>query len=229
MKHYLLLGLLVLLIAGCVEYDEELWLNADGSGRARVLIGVLTSYQNEQVINRYTAQKGIHLISKDIYRKQKYTYYRLEFRFDNLEAFNNLNDQISNADFIGKLTMEKLGKGLYKLKRRIALGGIEGEDEIEQLIFTHPLDNLKWHYKLHLPWKIVRANAVPASVNYAQNSVEWTYQTTRLWNKSQTMEVVMKRSFPWLPVLAAALIILFVGVGLYLLTRHNRRLHHHSE
>jgi len=31
----LVLTALLLLLSGCVEYDEELWLNSNGSGRAR--------------------------------------------------------------------------------------------------------------------------------------------------------------------------------------------------
>ena len=208
MKRLLLLGLLVILLAGCVDYDEELWLKKDGSGRAKIVIGVLTNYANDKEISRYNSIKNIHLISKSVYRKKNYTYYKIDFSFDNLEAFNSLNDQISNADCFGRITLQKEKDGSITLQRRIALGSPEGGDEIEQLIFTHPQENLRWHYKMHLPWKIVKANAVPSNIDYKTNTVEWTYQTSFLWNKHQVMEVRMKKIQNW----AAYLLIAMAGI-----------------
>jgi len=226
MKRVALLGLLLLLLAGCVDYNEELWLNKDGSGKVRMLIGALTSYENNKEINRYINQPGISLISKSIYRKKNLTYYNLVFKFNSLETFNNLNDQISNADFFGRITLKKAEDGSILFKRRIALGSPSGEeDEIEQLIFTHPQENLKWRYKLHVPWKIVKANAAAANIDYKTGTVDWEYQTAYLWNKSQTMTVIMQQSFPWVLVMTLALAVLVILISLLWWRRHIKKLH----
>ena len=211
MKRLALLGMLLLLLAGCVDYNEELWLNKDGSGRVKMTIGVLTNYLNQQEINRYTSQPGITLISKSVYRKQNYTYYNLEFRFASLEAFNKVGDEISNADFLGKITLTKEKDGSVTILRRIALGSTPGDDdEIEQLILSHPQDNLKWRYKLHLPWNIVKTNAATVNTDMTTNTVSWIYQTSYLWNKSQEMAVIMKNPHQLLPVIIAGLAILLL-------------------
>ena len=223
MKRLILLGLLVVLFAGCVDYNEELWLNKDGSGRVKMIIGVLTNYANNQEINRYNSMPGIHLISKSVYRKKNYTYYKLEFTFDSLESFNNLNNQISNADCFGRITMIKDKDGSILLKRRIALGSSEGGDEIEELIFTQPQDNLKWKYKMHLPWKIIKANAAPANIDYKTNTVDWTYQTSFLWNKSQIMQVRMKKAHSLTAYLLIALVGIIIIVSLLWWRKHLRK------
>lgn len=223
MKRLILLGLIVLLLAGCVDYTEEMWLNKDGSGRAKMTIGVLTNYSNNQEINRYNDIPGIHLISKSVYRKKNYTYYDLEFKFDSLSAFNSLNDHITNADFFGKITMEKDKDGSILMQRRIALGSYEGQDEIEQLIFTQPQSKLNWHYKLHLPWNIEKANASPSNIDYKNKTVDWTYQTSFLWNKSQIMQVKMQKPLPWLSYLLIALGVVVVLISLLWWRRHIRK------
>jgi hypothetical protein len=226
MKRIALFGLLLLLLAGCVDYNEELWLNKDGSGKVRMTIGVQTSYENDNEINRYVNQPGISLISKSIYRKKNFTFYNLEFKFKNLEAFNNLNDQISNADFFGRITLTKEKDGSITLKRRIALGSPSGEeDEIEQLILAHTAGNLKWHYKLHLPWKIIKANAAAANIDYKNNTVSWEYQTSYLWSQSQTMTVRMKQPFPWIFVIPICLVILVIVISLIWWRRQVRKIH----
>jgi hypothetical protein len=222
MKRLIMLGLLVILLAGCVDYDEELWLNKKGSGRAKMVIGVLTNYANNQEINRYNSMPGIHLISKSIYRKKSFTYYKIEFKFDTLDAFNNLNRQISNADCFGRIVLLQQKDGTILMQRRIALGSSEGDDEIEQLIFTHTQENLKWHYKMHLPWKIIKANADPAKIDYKTNTVEWTYQTSYLWNKHQVMEVRMKKSLPWKTILLIGIGVIVAGMSFLWWRQHKK-------
>lgn len=227
MKKLMLLGLLLLLLTGCIDYNEELWLNRDGSGRVKMVIGALTTYENKQEVNRYIDQPGISLISKSVYRKDNYTYYKLDIRFANLESFNNLNDQVSNADFFGRITISKEQDGNITMKRRIALGSLSSEDdEIEKLIFLQPQENLKWRYKMHLPWKIIKANADPANVDFKNRIVRWEYQTSYLWNKSQTMLVVMQKTLPVLPIVLIAIALIIVIISLLWWRRHIKRLNY---
>lgn len=230
MRRLMLLGILLLLLAGCIDYSEELWLNRDGSGRVKMVIGALTTYENKQVINRYLDQPGISLISKSVSRKDNYTYYKLDFRFNSLEAFNSLNDQVSNADFFGRITLTKEDDGTITMKRRIAFGSLSGdEDEIEQLIFLQPQDNLNWSYKMHLPWKILKANAAPANIDYKAKTVSWGYQTSYLFNKSQTMTVSMQPTFPYYTVALLALALVLVLLSLLWWRRHLQRMHRGPE
>lgn len=224
MKCILLFGLLLIFLAGCVEYDEEVWLNKDGTGRAKLVIGVLTSYENPEELDRFIDQPGISLISKSITRKESYTYYSLDFRFDSLEAFNNLNDQVSNADFFGRITIRKENDGTITMNRRIALGSLSSEDdEFEQLISKLSRENLIWHYKMHLPWKIISANADQSNIDLKSNTVSWEYQTSYLWNKPQVMTVSMKQASPILPLVLIGLAALIVIITLLWWRKRTRK------
>lgn len=225
MKRFMLFGLLLVLLTGCVDYTEELWLNADGSGRVKMVIGVLSSYENPQELNRYIDQPGISLISKSVFRKQNFTYYKLDFKFNSLEAFNNLNDQISNADFFGRITLTKDNDGIITMKRRIALGSLSSdEDELEQLMSKLPDNNLKWRYKMHLPWKIVKANAEQSNIDLKSNTVSWEYQTSYLWNKPQTMTATLKQSIPILPFVLIGLALILIIISLIWWRKHVKKL-----
>ncbi len=223
MKRLALLGLLLLVMAGCIDYTEELWLNKDGSGRAAVNVRVKTNYPNPQELNSYQDIDGIELIRKEISRdeKNKYTYYKIEFRFKSLEAFNKINTQITNADFSGRINLIRMNDGSLSLQRTISLGSLPSEgDEIEQLIRQQPQTDSRWTYILHLPdYKIIKANADPANIDALNGTVRWEYQTAFLWNKSQTMTVQLKPRTKLLPLLILAVALLLLVILIWLL-RH---------
>lgn len=118
----LVLTALLLLLSGCVEYDEELWLNSNGSGRARMRLVHQSYYANTQEIMNKLDKPGIHL--ENITRKQSgpKMIYEVELKFDSIEAFNSVNDQLWSADFWGNITIAKNAKGNIEFKRLISLG-----------------------------------------------------------------------------------------------------------
>jgi hypothetical protein len=123
MKRLLpLLAALLLLLSGCVEYDEELWLNSNGSGRAKVRLVHRSYYANTQEIMNKLDKPGIHL--EDIKRKQSgpHMIYEVELKFDSIEAFNSISDQLWSADFWGNITLAKNAKGNIEFQRLISLG-----------------------------------------------------------------------------------------------------------
>lgn len=225
MKRLFLLGMLFVILTGCVDYTEELWLNKDGTGKAKLVIGVISSYENPEELNRYFDQPGISLISKSVSRKQNYTYYNLYFKFNSLEAFNNLNDQVSNADFFGRISVTKEADGTVTMNRRISLGSISSEDdEFEQLISKLSQGDFTWHYKMHLPWKVISSNADQSNIDFKNNVVSWQYQTAYLWNRPQTMTVTMKPTLPLLPLILIGLALVLIIISLIWWRRHVKKL-----
>ena len=65
MKRLIMLLLALLVLAGCVQYDEELWINRNGSGRAVIRIVHRSPYENPEEIMRKAALPGINLQSYD--------------------------------------------------------------------------------------------------------------------------------------------------------------------
>jgi hypothetical protein len=223
-KLWLLLPL-VLLLLGCVQYNEELWLNSDGSGRVKMHIIVASTYQNTESISKYANIKGIHLRNFKTYKNNENTYYDIELNFDSIESLNALNDQEGMANFIGKSELLKQKRGLLQFKRKIALGSTEfnDEDQLADLFQTIFTVNRNWSYTLHLPYEIVSANADPGNIDYKNKTVKWNYEHAYLWNKNQTMEVTMDRKIPFLLLYFGlpALLLLIVLIFLRWRKRHN--------
>jgi hypothetical protein len=98
-KHILIIAILLLTLFGCVHYEEELWLNRDGSGKAKLVLIHRSANENPDEILKKAELNGIHLQSYSIKRNGPNVIYNVQFKFDSIEAFNNVNDQVGNADF----------------------------------------------------------------------------------------------------------------------------------
>ncbi|MBW6513773.1 MAG: hypothetical protein K0B87_03330 [Candidatus Syntrophosphaera sp.] len=228
MKRLLLLLTALLLLAGCVEYDEELWLNPDGSGRAKLRLVHRSNYANTQEIMRKAELPGIHLQDSQVSQSGPFVVYKVSYKFDDIESFNNINDQLSEADFWGTVTLNKTPEGNIVFKRRISLGSQETDDidDILESIYTreqthHPV----WTYKLHVPWKIISANTLDENIDHRQRTVSWEYDTGKMWNKYEMMTVEMKKGVSWLVLVLAGLVVLLFIFFVIWLVRISRRSH----
>jgi hypothetical protein len=228
MKRMLLLLFSLLLLAGCVEYDEELWLNPDGSGRARFRLVHRSNFDNTKEIQDKAGMPGIHLLDSKVSRSGQYVIYNVSFKFDSIEAFNNVNDQLSAADFWGNISLNRTPDGTIMFKRRISLGSQETDDtdDILEGIYRqrqtrHPI----WNYKLHVPWKIMATDPAAISVDEKHRTIEWKYDTLQMWNKYELMTVQMKKGISWLVFLLGA-VVLILGVFFVMwLVKINKRSH----
>ena len=129
MKRLVILLLALLLLAGCVQYDEELWINRNGSGHATIRVVHRSPYENPEEIMRKAALPGINLQSYDIHRKGPDVIYTIHFKFKSIDAFNNINDQLGAADFWGKITLNKEMEALYF--SRMVIPFIKGKPQEE--------------------------------------------------------------------------------------------------
>ncbi len=227
MKRLIMLLLTLLVLAGCVQYYEELWINRNGSGRAVIRIVHRSPYENPEEIMRKAALPGINLQSYDIYRKGPDVIYTINFKFKNIDAFNNVNDQLGTADFWGKITLNKEPGRRITFKRRIALGSQEPEDEddIEHIIGRLQPDNPVWTYKVHLPWKIISTNALPENVDYNNRTVAWKYDTRKMWHKQELMSVELRKDFPWLLLVIGVIVLILLTFLVHWILRFPKKSH----
>ncbi|MDZ4121176.1 MAG: hypothetical protein U1C33_02050, partial [Candidatus Cloacimonadaceae bacterium] len=225
MRRLLLYALLLLVIGGCVHYDEELWINRDGSGRAKIRLVHRSQYDNpEEILNKANLPE-IHLQKYDIERIGRNVVYTVHFKFANVEAFNNINDRLGAADFWGKITLNKGNDRTILFKRRISLGSLEGEDDLEFLFREQMEKSPVWSYKLHVPWKIVSANALSENIDHKSKSITWQYDTGYMWNKTQYMTVEMRKELPWFVFVLGFLAIILIIISIIWLFKIARRSH----
>lgn len=235
MKRLTMLVLSLLVLAGCVNYEEELWLNRDGSGRAKLRLLHRSPYENPEEILRKAALPGISLQKYDIQRQGADAVYTIEFKFKSIEAFNNVNDQLGTADFWGKITLNKEPGRRITFKRRIALGSPDSDDEFENIYSRMQTESRVWSYKLHVPWKIVTSNAAPENIDHKTRTISWSFDTNEMWNKHEYMTVELKKSFPWMLVLIGGVVLALTVFLVHWLFRFARKSHlierltHHPE
>jgi hypothetical protein len=225
MKKAVILLVALLALAGCVEYEEELWLNPDGSGKAKLRLVHRSNYANTQEILRKAQLPGIHLIDSKVAKVGPDVVYSVTFKFKDLESFNNVNDRIGAADFWGKITLNQEPDGNLILRRRIALGNQEEEDDFERLFSSQQTIHPTWNYILHVPWKILATNADPGNVDYKARTIKWSYDTKQMWNRYETMTVQMKKGYPWFVYLVVVAVLILLGFFVIWMIRIARRSH----
>ena len=235
MKRIMMLIATLFVLAGCVHYDEELWLNRNGSGHAKLRVIHRSPYENPEEIIRKAGLPGISLQGYNVQRRGADAIYTIEFKFKNIEAFNNVNDQLSAADFWGKITLNKeLGRRIT-YKRRISLGSQDAEDDFENIFRQLQSENPVWNYKLHVPWKIVSTNALPENVDRENGTLSWSFDTREMWHKQEFMTVEMEKDFPLMLIVVGFIVLLLAGFLVFWMFRIARKSHlldrirHHEE
>ena len=235
MKRLMILLLALFALAGCVHYDEELWLHRDGSGKAKLRLVHRSPYENPEEILRKADLPGIALESYNVQRRDQDVIYDIVFKFKSVEAFNNVNDQLSAADFWGKITLNKEPGRRITFKRRIALGSQEEADDLEAYFSQMQQDHAVWNYKLHAPWKIISTNAEPENVDRKGKTISWSYDTEQMWNSHEYMTVEFRKDLPWFVFvigIIVALMITYVVLWLLKITKRSyllERIKHHSD
>ena len=238
-----LLIIMLFLLVGCVEYNEEMWLNPDGSGKVSLRLVHRSNYANTQEIVRKSELPGIHLISSQVQKNGPFMVYKVTFKFDNIESFNRISEEPTPVDFLGQISINKNSEGHLVYKRRISLGGSEilepgtESDSIDINLLSDPDDILasiykkqqkdypKWNYTIHLPWKIISASTTADKIDYKNKTVSWEFDTEQMWNKSELMTVEMKKGISWIVWVIIALAVLLLAFFINWLIKIRHRSH----
>ena len=238
-----LLIIMLFLLVGCVEYNEEMWLNPDGSGKVSLRLVHRSNYANTQEIMRKSELPGIHLISSQVQKNGPFMVYKVTFKFDNIESFNRISEEPTPVDFLGQISINKNSEGHLVYKRRISLGGSEilepgtESDSIDINLLSDPDDILasiykkqqkdfpKWNYTIHLPWKIISASTTADKIDYKNKTVSWEFDTEQMWNKSELMTVEMKKGISWIVWVIIALAVLLLAFFINWLIKIRHRSH----
>ncbi len=200
MKRKLAAVILVALAAfmmGCIEYQEEMWLNADGSGKAMLKIGMVSqgegeededfAFDVERTAEMFEKTPGVTVTSKRGYSENERDWLELEIEFDSLAAFQKVTETGEDTDFIGKFSLRKPEKGVVVFNRKVQAG--EGESPANLAMTEGALKGFTWSYIVHFPSKILESNAPQENVDIAANTVKWSYSLLELAQGPQTMSV----------------------------------------
>lgn len=200
-KFWILLSVLVMLGLGACKVDmtQEIWLNADNSGKALLEARVsLPRFSEEDTApanmdsenvfqdfaDRVKANPGAEITSYEIttdHSSDEYVYnYSLEFTYDKLQTLRNVICEDSLKGF----NLERTNKQkLLTTDLRNFL--MQKESDMQEYLGLLDIDMV---FRLHLPSEPVKVQS-EAKYNQTKNEIDWTFKLDDNWYRKAKMPV----------------------------------------
>jgi len=234
MKRLLLLILPFLLVLSCIEYEEEMWVNNDGSGKIKMKISMpkflseyetegegISSFDGENVKKKFEEIDGLTLIDSKSYEEDEKNVIEMVVKFDSFEILAKANEEEDNKLFIGDIKMEKDGDGRIVFKRTVSMedsSKSEADKESEKLMAAM-FGQYKFSYIVHFPNKVIEANTSDDNIDQKLNTVKWTFPLTSIISAPQEMVATLDAAegandrFNWLTI-GIGVVIVFILISI---------------
>ena len=218
-RRFLFLLALAVLLGGGVDYDEEMWLNGDLSGRVNRVISVqeeivkgttgLEKDLSEAGVRRDVERlPGVKLEGFESFRGAGKVVAKLRITFDSLEKLTRHEATASEStplSLLGAVSLREDGRQWTLERTLTALPETKAKSTGSDL-FAKGLGSLlfsKNHltYKLHLPGEIITANS--QHLDGKERTVEWTYTLAQAMREPPVMRAEWKKGFPWVWLLVS--------------------------
>ncbi len=230
-RMYALLAaaVLALIVTGCFDYREEIWLNKDLSGRIKMHFVVPeffvtmseqagrtdTIFSAEGIRNRFGAVPGITVVSAESDTSDANRVIDFELEFDSLEAFERISNAKKETNFLGEITINRTEKGNVSFSRTISLA-----DSLMQSVtmYDEMLNKRFWVTRIHFPGHVLSTNAPDSNVDpETGNTVTWAYSIAVLTKGHRTMYAVYSAPSPrrYIYMGLSALVFFAVFAALY--------------
>jgi hypothetical protein len=225
---------LAFLLGGCLDYDEEMWLEGDLSGHAVLTFSIpdqpLITDEISKRINESSIRQeleripGVKMEKFESFRDSGKYGARVSIRFESVEKLSGFSvsptDSTPVAPF-GTITVHR-ENGHMVLERTLAtLPEMKGKGAAAQKLLGLLLGNNFLDYKLHLPGEPVTSNS--GHISTADRTVEWKFTLGQALREPTIMRVEWKNSSSWKLVAGIGLGAAFLGAGLYAATRRPAR------
>lgn len=206
-----LIGLSCLLLHSCIEGDEDIWIDADGSARVKAVYrvpGVLFSASDAEELKTNIAEeveneKHLKLITNRVEKINGHRVITIEIETDDALALEG-----ALAEHHPGVTPSKADKMLHAIMGRITIqqdglsAEINREVDLSPLLDEHlgkksaaMLGDSEFRYTVHFPDAVESSNA--HVVENGGRTLKWAYKLRECANKPIVLNVVAKASLPW--------------------------------
>lgn len=229
----------LLFLSGCVDYEEEMWLNADFSGRAAITISVreelvqgntgLERDMSEEKIRRDLERiPGVKLESFKSFRDAGKRIAKLTIAFDSIEKITRHETSVTESSavsFLGAIKVER-ASGKVVLRRIFpvlpeARSQSWGKDLLMHGLGSLLLSNNYLSYKLHVPGEIITANT--QRIDGTNKVVEWKFSLAQALREAPAMTVEWERPFALALWLLGGLGLIAASGAVYFLFARSRK------
>lgn len=205
-KLFYLPLILVVLLSGCVHYNEHIDINKDGSGLITFKIGLsdineffdadlrgVTSEVEIKSINALEKSPGITVIDSKNYTNSGIEWSEITLEYRSIKALvDALEEKVSISP--GEMTFTK-EDDYYLYKRTlpiIDLGYAEDlEPDFDAQIPTDILNlflaDTSWSYVITFPSRILETNALNSEVDAKNNTIHWIVDVADLFTTGKEM------------------------------------------
>ncbi|MBT8043823.1 MAG: hypothetical protein KJO79_02635 [Verrucomicrobiae bacterium] len=216
-----LLGILAVLLNSCIDGEEEVFINADGSAKVKAVYrvpGILMNAQDSEelrtsITEEIARQKNLKLLTNRIDLEQGRRVLTIEIATDDVTALEGkLSDQTmggnpSKADkilhaIIGKIVVNLDGLSA-ELTRNIDLKPLL--DEYLGKNSASVLGESEFRYTVHLPTAVERSNA--HEVGNGGRTLKWTYLLRDSQKRPMKLNMVARVPIPWWVYVFAVLVL----------------------
>lgn len=229
----MILSIVLMASAGCIDYSEELHLNRDYSGTITMSFAIAEMYvglsedagrtdnlfTEDGIRNRFADIEGVEYVSSDIRKEEDVRYISITLNFDSLEAFDRISNARSETDFLGEINVNETEDGNVLFTRTVTLS----KEKVENSHMSDRLLNeFSWLYTIQFPGTIIRANTPDSNIDYDRHTVTWAYSMAVLGAGPERMVVVFTppEAPNYLMMVIAGLIFVVVFGILYRALRH---------
>lgn len=223
MKIFFLSLLLAMcaLVCSCIDGEEEIFLNADGSGSVKVeyrvpalMISEEDARALEESINvGVVGNPHLELVTNEVVLDEGYRVIRIEVKSDNVMALKkqrgNKDPEVSSGllnTIVGKITADVEGSSA-RIRRGVDLAPVlDGKGSPAML------GESEFRYILHLPKAAKEHNA--HEVSNEGKTLHWTYKLADTKSKPIELTVLAPLPIPWWVYLVAGILCLLIGVAI---------------
>jgi hypothetical protein len=230
-----ILGLCAVLLGSCVDYEEEMWLNNDLSGRLALTLSVqeelvkgntgLERDIREEVIRRDIERiPGVKLQSFRAFRDAGKIVEKMVIEFDSVEKLSRYETSIGEAGAVSLLGTFKIqeSRGRIVFERTVpVLPRLQGSTAVKDL-FVQGLSSFflgknYLSYKLHLPGEIINANT--QRVDGQNRVVEWKFTLAQAVHDPPSMQSEWKKQGGRGTIVLVGVLVALAAVAFYFIRR----------
>ena len=219
----LLLLAVIPALNSCLSYEEELWVNRDGSGSAhfRIIVSQMLAQvlkeTNEipslegSLTTELKEIDGLRVVEAKAYERAGNSIWAVKVDFDSWEHLKDIRRSTENGgqdslDFLGVVSLKKDEKERLVYSRTVGTRKQKGGDTEKETKEENPftalgaglmqgmLSGYTWKYTVHFPAQVVSANTADEDIDKLNNTVTWQVSLGSVVNEPYTMTAILDPS-----------------------------------
>lgn len=235
-----LMAMLMLLLNSCIDGEEEIFVNADGSASMKVkyqVPGMIFSAENADelvaiVADEVGGNEALRLITNRVDTEKGQRIIHIEVETDAVMELDGMFDAVSPQAVVEQSKTDKLWRclrGNMNVKVEGLSAGITRRVDLEPLLNEYLgersvslLGESEFRYTIHLPETVEHSNA--HEVTDDGRTLKWRYKLSECKKKPIMMDLQVPISLSrWVKLGAGSLVLLVLGGGYLFFQKRSKK------